>query len=221
MTNYQFGCPNEEVRRASLSLVPGGSISNSLAIADLNGDGYADIVDAGQAVTGYVNVWMGNGDGSFKAANSYQAESSSSNDIALADLNRDGVLDLATGGDGGVGKATVRLSVTRDGISSILPFSLKTQADARQAIPMLKDTSDRLSIQRGKIGAFQSRLHSALSTLSSTVLQYSGAESRIADVDIAEESSTMIKNQILQQSASAVLAQANQSPALALALLKN
>jgi flagellin len=56
--------------------------------------------------------------------------------------------------------------------------------------------------------------------LSTGIENLSSSESRIRNVDVAMESATLSRNQILQQAASAMLAQANQSPQLALQLLK-
>ena len=78
---------------------------------------------------------------------------------------------------------------------------------------------DSLLQQRGMIGAYQSRLTVAMQNLVSAKENFSAAESRIRDVDIASESAELIRTQILQQAAALVLAQANQIPALALKLL--
>jgi flagellin len=69
--------------------------------------------------------------------------------------------------------------------------------------------------QRG----FQSRLKSASNTLSIARENFDAAASRIQDVDIASESAESVRNQILQQAASAVLGQANLQPRIALKLL--
>lgn len=93
-------------------------------------------------------------------------------------------------------------------------------ADARQALPLLRQKLNHLTSQRGAIGAFESRLSTARNVLQSTVENYAAASSQITDVDVAEESSRLVRTQILQQSAAAVLAQANQQPGLALRLLE-
>jgi flagellin len=80
---------------------------------------------------------------------------------------------------------------------------------------------DQLCAQRGEIGAFQSRLGVAVNTLSVSRENYLSARSQITDADVAQESAQLLKNQILQQAGAAVLAQANQAPALALMLLRS
>jgi flagellin len=71
------------------------------------------------------------------------------------------------------------------------------------------------------IGSLQSRLATAMSNLLQTRENYDAAESRITDADTAEETAALVRNQILEQAASAVLAQANQLPALLLSLLES
>ena len=63
------------------------------------------------------------------------------------------------------------------------------------------------------------RLAVALSTLAVARENFAAAESRIMDADIAEESSLLVRTQILQQAGAAVLGQANLQPSLALRLL--
>ena len=93
-------------------------------------------------------------------------------------------------------------------------------AGARQALPVFRRKLEQLDSQRAGLGAIQSRIDVALGTLSVASENYSAAESQITDCDVAEESAKLTKNQILQQAGAAILAQANQGPALALTLLK-
>ncbi|QSX28960.1 flagellin FliC [Shewanella cyperi] len=73
--------------------------------------------------------------------------------------------------------------------------------------------------QRAKLGAAQNRLAHNISNSANTQANVADAKSRIVDVDFAKETSTMTKNQVLQQTGSAMLAQANQLPQVALSLL--
>jgi flagellin len=79
---------------------------------------------------------------------------------------------------------------------------------------------DNVSSKRAKIGAFQNRLESAINNLQITRENFESSESRIRNVDVANESAKLAKFQILQQAAASILAQANQSPQLALSLLR-
>lgn len=74
--------------------------------------------------------------------------------------------------------------------------------------------------RRGIVGAMINRLESVAQNLQIGIENLSAAESRIRDVDVAAESTELVRNQILQQSASAMLAQANTSPSIALQLLQ-
>jgi flagellin len=79
---------------------------------------------------------------------------------------------------------------------------------------------DAVSAMRSGLGAVQNRLEHALSVTGVYQENLTSAESRIRDVDMAEEMVTLTKNQILQQAGTAMLAQANQAPQSVLNLLK-
>jgi flagellin-like hook-associated protein FlgL len=196
--------------------------SYGLSLGDINGDGHLDLVTAGQAGTGTgaITVRLGTGSGSFGASISYASETNISYSVALGDLNRDGVLDVLTAGLSGVsGSANVRLGATEFGVAPLLSFSLKTATDASWAMSLMKQKLEQLAEQRSTIGAFQSRFDVAVRMLESTIGNFREAASRITDADLAEESAELVRRQILQQANAAVLAQANQQPALALKLL--
>ena len=86
-------------------------------------------------------------------------------------------------------------------------------------MPIIDDGLVRVNSELAAIGAAQSRLSTAAGTLQVARENYLSAASQITDVDVAQESARLIRAQILQQAGAAVLAQANQSPALALALI--
>jgi len=72
---------------------------------------------------------------------------------------------------------------------------------------------------RGDIGSTQNRLQSTINNLQVTIENESAAESRIRDTDVASETASMTRNNILTQAGTAILAQANQAPQAALKLL--
>ncbi len=185
-----------------------------LNIGDFNGDGKKDIVASANG--GPLNILIGNGDGSFLQRVSYATTTSPTNAI-LEDFNKDGVLDLLHGDN--FGFISVLFANSNNGIGSLQSFSLKTKADSLDAMDYFEFSLSNLSKQRGQIGAFQSRLDVATSTLQTSSLNYQEANSRITDIDVAEESSRLAATQILQQSAASILAQANQQPRLVLSLL--
>jgi flagellin len=98
--------------------------------------------------------------------------------------------------------------------------SLTTQSGANAAISVLDTAIESVSTRRGSIGAMQNRLQSTINSLGVASENTGAANSRIRDADVAQAVSEMVKNQILQQSTMAVLAQANQAPQMALQLLK-
>ena len=98
--------------------------------------------------------------------------------------------------------------------------SLTTQSGANAAISILDAAIEDVSTRRGSIGAMQNRLTSTIASLGVASENTGAANSRIRDADVAQAVSEMVRNQILQQSTMAVLAQANQAPQMALQLLK-
>ena len=78
---------------------------------------------------------------------------------------------------------------------------------------------DNISRMRSYLGAKQNALESKIEYLDIARENAEASRSRIQDVDVAQESSSLVKNQILQQTASAMLAQANSQPQIALSLL--
>lgn len=197
----------------------GGTGPTSLNTADFNGDGILDLQLADRTSSD-IRIFLGRGDATFTAGQTFSVPVGDLINSAIADLNNDGVLDILTN-DRSAGVMSVFLGNTTQGTAGLLPFSLKTSAEARQAIPILKRTQDQLLLQRSKIGAFQSRISVATSAAQSAAEQYQTAESRIRDIDVAEEAATLVRTKILQKAAVSVLAQANIQPALALDLLNN
>lgn len=206
-----------------LSQQPGDlsmSSSGGVVFADTNGDGNLDLVFNGSSGgAGYMYVMSGNGNGTFRASTSYAMESSASVALDSGDVNGDGVVDIVTAGSGAGGRATVRLGTAVSGTAPLLEFSLRTLADARQSMGLLDDALERLAGQRATIGASMSRITVAAANLLTGAEAFSAAESRIRDSDIAAEAASLIRSQILQQTAAAILAQANQQPSLVLRLL--
>jgi len=96
---------------------------------------------------------------------------------------------------------------------------LTSQTGAQQAIDALDTAIQSVATSRGTLGTTQNRLTVTLTNLANMHENLSAANSRIKDVDVAEESASMTRNQILQQAGVAVLAQANSLPQSALSLI--
>jgi flagellin len=98
--------------------------------------------------------------------------------------------------------------------------SVSTQEAAATAISVIKDAINYVSSTRGTLGATQNRLEHTSNNLSVMTENIQDAESTIRDTDIADEMTAYTKNQILVQSAQAMLAQANSVPQGVLQLLQ-
>ena len=94
------------------------------------------------------------------------------------------------------------------------------QSAARLALDAIAGAISSLATQRGTLGATESRLQVSINNLSVARENFAAAESRIRDVDVATEAAELTRLGILQRAGSAVLAQANQQPSLALSLLQ-
>ena len=102
-----------------------------------------------------------------------------------------------------------------DNLDKIFTNDATAQAFLDNVDKALADVTDR----KTQIGAAQQRVNSALEVTKVMSTNLTSAKSLIEDADIAEESSNYIKNQILQQTASSLLATANQNPSIALSLI--
>jgi len=98
-------------------------------------------------------------------------------------------------------------------------ISLTTKASALAALASLDSALATVSDARSTLGANGNRFQSAIANIQSFAESLSAANSRIKDVDVAEETSKMSRSQILLQAGVSVLAQANQMPQMALKLL--
>ena len=90
---------------------------------------------------------------------------------------------------------------------------------ANSALTTIQAAIDKVSAERSKLGAYQNRLEHTISNLGTSAENLQAAESRIRDLDMAEEIMAFTKNNILQQAATAMLAQANMAPQSVLQLL--
>ncbi|HAZ37008.1 MAG TPA: flagellin [Clostridiaceae bacterium] len=99
-------------------------------------------------------------------------------------------------------------------------LNVSSAASATAAISTIDTAIGKVSTERSNLGAYQNRLEHTINNLNTSSENLSAAESRIRDVDMANEMMTFSKNNILQQAAQAMLAQANQQPQGVLQLLR-
>ena len=104
---------------------------------------------------------------------------------------------------------------TMDNLDAVFTNDTTARAFLDNIDKALTDVTDR----KTAIGAAQQRIASAMEVTNVMSTNFTSANSLIKDADIAEESSNYIKNQILQQTASSLLATANQNPSIALSLI--
>jgi len=134
-----------------------------------------------------------------------------------------GTVTLQVGANSG---QTIEVSMTVSGVSlsqvaeTVSDIKLTTRASAAAAIDTINDQIKLVSSGRSYLGAMQNRLEHTIKNLDNSSENLQAAESRIRDVDMAKEMMALSKNNILQQAAQAMLAQANQAPQGVLQLLR-
>jgi flagellin len=97
---------------------------------------------------------------------------------------------------------------------------LVNQVNATAAITDIDTAIETVSTQRAALGAYSNRLGSTMSNLDQINVNLSASKGRIADADFAAETGNLAKNQILQQAATAMIAQANASKSSVLTLVR-
>ena len=128
------------------------------------------------------------------------------------------VINQLTGTLAGLGLAGAGVSALTYSIAA--DSTDLSQSAARLALEGVNSAITSLTSLRGTLGAVESRLLTAVNNLSVARENFMSAESRIRDIDVAQEAAELTRLNILQQSGAAVLAQANAQPQLALALLR-
>jgi flagellin len=147
---------------------------------------------------------------------------------AVTALQADGNVALgAIGGGYTVLDATKTLTGLSLGVATGRASALSTSIDAATTADTYRDVQvkaqayvDGLVSQRGLLGAYQNQMEYTVSNITELSSNLSAAKSRVIDTDYAAETANLTKGQILQQAATAMLAQANQMPNVILTLLK-
>ena len=117
---------------------------------------------------------------------------------------------------------TISVAIAGMGIASlgISAVSIGTVTDARDAVTALDDAISVLNTRRSVIGSVINRLTHAVDNLTNVSQNATESRSRVTDTDYATATSELARTQIIQQAATAILAQANQQPQMVLSLLK-
>jgi flagellin len=125
-----------------------------------------------------------------------------------------------TTSDGQTASFTSTANVDNDGSTSEYALDVSTADKATAAVSAIDDAISAVSTERSKLGSYQNRLEHTIVNLGTSAENLTAAESRIRDVDMANEMMVFTKNSILTQAAQAMLAQANQQPQGILQLLR-
>jgi flagellin len=172
-----------------------GTVTKEVTVGELT---FEVTVDQGLAAL------QGNGDGSKDTADT------------LTCVDKSLTFHIGANGNQNVKLGLSDMSAEGLGINGV---DISTQAGADAAVTTIQGAIDKVSGERSKLGAFQNRLEHTISNLGTSAENLQAAESRIRDVDMAEEMMEFTKQNILQQAATAMLAQANMAPQSVLQLL--
>ena len=194
----------------------------------LNGKTYEFVTDASQKVSDGATAVVVGADKNATLANLNKELESAG--IEAEFLNNDLVFSATKNGSGltlqigdtsaDFNQMTVTVGDMHGAALGIADIDISTQAGAKAAVDKIKEAINSVSSTRGDLGAIQNRLEHTINNLSVTAENMTAAESRIRDVDMANEMMAYTKNNILVQSSQAMLAQANQIPQGVLQLLQ-
>jgi len=126
---------------------------------------------------------------------------------------------------GNMDTGTLKIGLTSSGLAvasgtdAHKGLDVSTQSGANKAIGTYDTALSTISSERAKLGAYQNRLEHTISNLDTARENLSASESRIRDVDMAEEMANFSRAQILMQASTAMMAQANAKPQAVLQLL--
>ena len=135
-------------------------------------------------------------------------------------LSTNGDKGVVVGGSTGATATGQKVGFNASVLSSSGGVDLSTAAGSIAALSVLDKAINTVTDSRASMGAYQNRLTASVANLEVTSMNLQASRSRILDTDYAKETTKLAKAQIIQQAATAMLAQANQSAQSVLALLK-
>ena len=135
-------------------------------------------------------------------------------------LSTNGDRGIVVGGSTGATATGQKVGFNASVLSSSGGVDLSTAAGSIAALSVLDKAINTVTDSRASMGAYQNRLTASVANLEVTSMNLQASRSRILDTDYAKETTNLAKSQIIQQAATAMLAQANQSAQSVLSLLK-
>ena len=145
--------------------------------------------------------------------------SSVSSNITLSTNGDKGIVIGGTAGAESTGQ-TGNVGFNASVLSSSGGVDLSTAAGSIAALTVLDKAINTVTDSRASMGAYQNRLTASVANLETTSMNLQASRSRILDTDYAKETTNLAKSQIIQQAATALLAQANQAAQSVLSLLQ-
>ena len=142
--------------------------------------------------------------------------------VKLSSSGKDGITIAgnSTAGLTAAGLAAGYTSATATAGAGVSTIDLTTSAGSQTALSTLDKAINTITDMRASMGAYQNRLTASIANLEVSSMNLQASRSRILDTDYAKETTNLAKSQIIQQAATAMLAQANQSAQSVLSLLK-
>ncbi|MFA0031702.1 flagellin [Vibrio sp. 10N.261.49.A12] len=146
-------------------------------------------------------------------------------DLLSASVNDDGQLQIYMSGEDTAGTISFsgslasELSMSAGYYESVNDINVTDVGGAQRAVSILDTAMKYVDSHRSELGAMQNRFDHAINNLENVHENLATSNSRIKDTDYAKETTQMLKQQILQQVSTTILAQAKQAPNLALTLL--
>jgi len=186
------GTLDQAISSINAQLQTNSTLKNIVAVKEMNADGTAEGIRFISSVSSF-NVKVGD------AAN-------------FTDANPVGMYDGTSG-------ATSKQGMTVESSASG-SMDITTIAGAQQAVVALGEAVEKLGSAQAAVGKGQNQLNYAIGLAQSQISNFSAAESRIRDADVAAEAANLTKAQVLQQASMAAMAQANSAPQAVLSLLK-
>ncbi|USD65959.1 flagellin [Vibrio sp. SCSIO 43136] len=232
-SSFQIGADNGEAvmmtlkdMRSDNSMMGGSSYQAANAkdkdwtVGATGNDLQIDLTDTnGQAQT--INITAKEGDDIEELATYINGQT----DMVKASVNEDGQLQLFAGNNKVTGDLALSgglatdLGLAKSGDVTVHTIDVTSVGGAQESVAIIDSALKYVDSHRAELGAIQNRLGHAISNLDNINENVNASKSRIKDTDFAKETTTMTKNQILQQASTSILAQAKQAPNAAMSLL--